>query len=195
MVGRERRGGRKRRAGRAVTKNPFNRARRSVNSRHPGGLRKGEAVSVVPRPRKHHRHEERSGVPVNEVNGSKRNVVSSGRGMPSGRGLSLRSRPPPTVSTEALSCPDTKAIYAPHTAGATGERADDERLLCSFIVGSGAGGCIAFSSSSDAAFTDTNANYRVRTPRSNRPARSLPWRGHRTHHCSRSARQITPCRP
>jgi hypothetical protein len=41
-------------------------------SRYPGGLRKGEAVSVVPRPRKHHRHEERS----------------VGRGMPSGRGLS-----------------------------------------------------------------------------------------------------------
>jgi len=38
----------------------------------PGGLRKGEAVSVVPRPRKHRRDEERSG----------------GRGIPSGRGLS-----------------------------------------------------------------------------------------------------------
>ena len=93
----------------------------------------------------------------------------------SGRGLSLRSRPPPTVSTEAVSCPDTKAIYAPHTAGETGERADDEHLLWSFIGGSGAGGCIAFSSSSHVAFTDTNANHRVRTPRSNQPARSLPW--------------------
>ena len=41
-------------------------------SYRPGGLRKGEAASVVPRPRKHRRHEERSG----------------GRGMPSGRGLS-----------------------------------------------------------------------------------------------------------
>ncbi len=38
----------------------------------PGGFRKGEAASVVPRPRKHRRHEARS----------------VGRGMPSGRGLS-----------------------------------------------------------------------------------------------------------
>ena len=42
------------------------------SSHRPGGLRKGEAASVVPRPRKHRRHEARSG----------------GRGMPSGRGLS-----------------------------------------------------------------------------------------------------------
>jgi len=41
-------------------------------SYRPGGLRKGEAASAVPRPRKHRRHEARSG----------------GRGMPSGRGLS-----------------------------------------------------------------------------------------------------------
>ena len=39
---------------------------------YPGGLRKGEAVSAVPRPRKHRRHEERSG----------------GRGTSSGGGLS-----------------------------------------------------------------------------------------------------------
>ncbi len=42
------------------------------SSYRPGGLRKGEAASVVPRPREHRRDEERSG----------------GRGMPSGRGLS-----------------------------------------------------------------------------------------------------------
>ncbi len=46
--------------------------RRGSTSSGPGGLRKGEAVSVVPRPRKHRRHEERN----------------AGRGTSSGRGLS-----------------------------------------------------------------------------------------------------------
>jgi len=48
---------------------------------------KGEAASVGPRPRKHRRHEARSGGPVSEANGSQRDAVSRGRGPPSGRGL------------------------------------------------------------------------------------------------------------
>jgi len=58
-------------AGRDVHTCPVGRDTRPAIHR-PGGLRKGEAASVVPRPRKHRRDEERSG----------------GRGMPSGRGLS-----------------------------------------------------------------------------------------------------------
>jgi len=45
----------------------------------------------VPRLRKHRGHEEPSGVPVSEANGSKRDAVSRGRGMPS-NGRALLSR-------------------------------------------------------------------------------------------------------
>jgi hypothetical protein len=58
-------------AGRDVHTCPAGHIARTAIHR-PGGLRKGEAASAVPRPRKHRRHEARSG----------------GRGMPSGRGLS-----------------------------------------------------------------------------------------------------------
>ena len=58
-------------AGRDVHTCPAGRHTRRSSYR-PGGLRKGEAASVVPRPRKHRRDEERSG----------------GRGMSSGRGRS-----------------------------------------------------------------------------------------------------------
>jgi len=68
IVGRERRGGRQRRAGRAGahTYPTDSTARRSYS--RPGGLRKGEAVSVVPRPRKHRSHEARSVVFVSVAN-------------------------------------------------------------------------------------------------------------------------------
>ena len=55
---------------------------------YPGGLRKGEAASVVPRPHKYRRHEARSGVLVSEANEGQRDVISRGRGTSSGRGLS-----------------------------------------------------------------------------------------------------------
>jgi hypothetical protein len=73
MVGRERRGGRNAASGAGHNGHTSLAGRDTRRSSYrPGGLRKGEAVSVVPRPRKHRRHEARSG----------------GRGMPSGRGLS-----------------------------------------------------------------------------------------------------------
>ncbi|MES3161576.1 MAG: hypothetical protein PPP55_08410, partial [Halorubrum sp.] len=78
MVGRERRGGRQRRAGRAGTYTPLQPGTPLDGTADDlAGLRKGAAASVVPRPRKHRRDEARS----------------VGRGMPSGRGLSAISNP------------------------------------------------------------------------------------------------------
>jgi predicted transcriptional regulator len=74
-------------AGRDVHTCPAGRAARTAIHR-PGGLRKGEPVSVVLRPRKHRRHEARSGVLVSEANEGQRDAVSRGRGTSSGRGLS-----------------------------------------------------------------------------------------------------------
>ncbi|WP_171908191.1 hypothetical protein [Natrialba sp. SSL1] len=72
MVGRERRGGRNAASGAGRRETSGHPVPTLGDPPPPGGLRKGEAVSVVPRPRKHRRNKERSG----------------GRGMPSGRGLS-----------------------------------------------------------------------------------------------------------
>jgi len=49
MVGRERRGGRQRRAGRAGENHRSTGLDARWHSRYPGGLRKGEAASAVPR--------------------------------------------------------------------------------------------------------------------------------------------------
>jgi len=93
MVGRERRGG-----------GSGERAGRKRTTVQPGSTLGDTADILVgsegrgrlgrPRPRKHRRHEARSGVLVSEANEGQRDAVSRGRGTSSGRGLS-RTFPSP----------------------------------------------------------------------------------------------------
>ena len=80
-------------AGRHVHTCPTGRDTRRSSYR-PGGLRKGEAASVVPRPRKHRRDEARSG----------------GRGTSSGRGLSGTPYLGPTSRYSPTDCDSSSTM-------------------------------------------------------------------------------------